>query len=141
MRMNNINKKPRRKLFSENYSTYANRLKYYPRRSPNGYKSFGPWSVTLLDEAKLDIDPSYFSKKDEQTIENIIDYISNNPYNLDEYNIHPLWDWDDKNGMFSVWSADINKKDRLVYFVFKDINSIVVTNVREHYILDRQYYK
>ena len=134
------NKKPRRKLFSENYNTYANRLKHYPKRSPSGYKSQGPWTITLLDEAALDIDPFYFSEQDLDQIKKIQEHIQNNPYDVQKFKIHPLWDWDDKDGMFSVWSARINKKDRLVYFVFKDVNSIVITNVREHYILDRQYY-
>lgn len=54
---------------------------------------------------------------------------------------HPLWEFYDADNECVVWSAKINKEDRLTYLIFKFQNIILVTNLIGHNVINLPYAK
>lgn len=109
---------------------------------------FSEYNIVWLDEAEdiyLRNPGNYYSPQEIKRIDKIINLIKQNPYASGPgslkycYGIHPLWRFQDKKNRFTTWVADITKKDRLVYLVFKSQNSIIVINCKGHTVGDLGY--
>lgn len=105
-------------------------------KKSDSYKNFGPWKVSMSENAEdeyLDL-----SKKDEETVDKIIEEIKTKPYQ-GNYKQHPLWEFYDADNECVVWSAKINDTDRLTYLIFKFQNIILVTNLVGHNVINLPY--
>lgn len=117
-----------------------------PKPSPNPFTEYNViWTENANDNYSQCLLDNYYSPQDINRIDKIIALIKKNPYASGPnslkycYGIHPLWRFEDKKNRFTIWAADITKKDRLVYLVFKSQNSIIVINCKGHSIGDLGY--
>ena len=108
-----------------------------------GYKPFGgEWVIEWGDEALIEAgNTKYFDKEDQRRIEEITDWIAHHPYSKDDnkYGQHPLFMFEDSKKEVTVWSADINKDDRLIYLIYKRFNKILIINCKGHKVIDEEY--
>lgn len=112
------------------------------KRASN-YNNLGPWEVIWGEVAGEDYynTDEYFTSQDIKRIDEIINWIKKHPWeeNSNKYSQHPLFEFVDQTHETVVWSAEINKRDRLVYLVSKVANQILVINCRGHNVIDIGY--
>lgn len=118
------------------------KIKRNPRiKKSDSYKKFGPWKVKFSDNAKDELcDDSVFSESDVSKIQKIVKELETKPFQ-GSFGQHPLWEFHDTNDECVIWSAEINKENRLNYLIFKQLNYILVTNLIGHYVVDTEYAK
>lgn len=105
------------------------------------YNKLGPWRVELTENADNELrEPDHWTNADIIKIDKIIEEIKLKPYQ-GSLGQHPLWNFRDKDNECVIWSAEINKEDRLNYLIFKQQNYILVTNLIGHNVIDINYYQ
>lgn len=106
-------------------------------RKSDSYKNNGPWVVDMSENAK-DEYREFEDNKDVDKIDKILKEIETRPFQ-GTVGQHPLWEFYDKKNECVIWSAVINREDRLNYLIFKQQNYILVTNLIGHFVIDREY--
>ena len=106
-------------------------------KKSDSYKNFGPWEVDLSENARGEY-REFEDIRDLDRIDKILEEIETHPFQ-GSVGQHPLWEFYDKVNECVVWSAIINKEDRLNYLIFKQQNYILVTNLVGHFVIDREY--
>ena len=134
----------RNKLFvgwNDGFEGMKGRIKRNPKlKKSDSYRNFGPWKVKLSDNADMEYQDPIFSDKDLDRIDKILKELETKPFQ-GAYNQHPLWEFYDTENMCIIWSAEINKENRLNYLIFKQLNYILVTNLIGHFVIDTEYAK
>ncbi len=107
------------------------------KRSPS-YKKFGPWDVDLSENAYDEYQE--FDDKQQKKIDLMLAELRTKPFQ-GSFGQHPLWEFYDEDNECVVWSAEIDEENRMNYLIFKQTNTILITNLLGHNIIDIEYAK
>ena len=111
------------------------RIKRSGKKS-DAYRKFGPWKVSMCENAEDEF--VEMDDRDANTVKKIMEEIKTNPYQ-GNFEQHPLWEFFDADRECVVWSAKINEKDRMTYFIYMFQNEIRISNLVGHYVTNIPY--